>query len=920
MATLACKTRGNTSPQGKPRVYFCCHPADFSLYFETVSDEILALQNCAVFYPEGGEAAYTKELLADLAGMQLFVMPVTTRLLTTANPALEVAFCFALEHHIPVLPLMQERELGAHFNEKCGDLQYLDKQNDDPTAIPYEQKLRQYLDSVLVGDELAAQVRAAFDAYIFLSYRKKDRRYAQELMRLIHANEFCREIAIWYDEFLTPGENFNEAIREALEKSGLFVLAVTPNLVNEVNYIMTIEYPLAVEQGKPILPAEMVATDRRELADKYAGLPPCADAHDPLTLSSALAATLRQLAIRENDSDPRHNFFIGLAYLSGIDVEVDHARAVELIAGAAEAGVEEAIEKLVTMYREGLGVAQNSDEAIRWQKRLVDIREAAYGEEPERALDPLAFALWRLGELYEDTRRWAEAETTYNRLCEVLKRRPTKVGDFGRLVNFMGLGPLKLGCVYYAKGDLEKAKAYLDMASGWPHTANQAVAHQYLGHTCRDLGQLCDAVWNYLTSVKEWKRLADENPTPERQGTLAELYEQLGDMCMTAGSPELAQEWYGRSLPLRQVLAKASDRPQEQQALAECAERIRQAQGASEPERPAHPGALAKVCQHFGDMCKKDNDKQKAIVWYEKEAAFYREETRQTGKDNAWSLSAVYRCLGDLCREAGQRQAAISWYEQSKEVLASSGLKPSHEVLEVLGNLYREIGDRQRAIAYYEQWLAILKQPPQGREREDFARIYQGMGDVYRDTGARKAALDWYAKALSIRAALVKEESSTTAVYHLSIIQNRIGTLYREGENPQEGLVWLERCYTLRKVLLDKEKDSEKYKRALITVSSSLGKCAVELGDACRIDGKKQEAKTYYEKAVNAYETLSQLTDKAGDRKQLAVSYLKLALVWGTGWQDIVRYKALPIAEALHQAYPNDPDITNLYQGALRAL
>ena len=51
-------------------------------------------------------------------------------------------------------------------------------------------------------------------------------------MRLIHKNEFCRDIAIWYDEFLTPGENFNDAIKEALQKSGLFVLTVTPNLVN----------------------------------------------------------------------------------------------------------------------------------------------------------------------------------------------------------------------------------------------------------------------------------------------------------------------------------------------------------------------------------------------------------------------------------------------------------------------------------------------------------------------------------------------------------------------------------------------------------------------------------------------------------------------------------------------------------------
>jgi hypothetical protein len=37
---LSYKTRGNSSPQGKPKVYFACHPDDFSL-FEAISDDIL---------------------------------------------------------------------------------------------------------------------------------------------------------------------------------------------------------------------------------------------------------------------------------------------------------------------------------------------------------------------------------------------------------------------------------------------------------------------------------------------------------------------------------------------------------------------------------------------------------------------------------------------------------------------------------------------------------------------------------------------------------------------------------------------------------------------------------------------------------------------------------------------------------------
>ena len=164
--------------------------------------------------------------------------------------------------------------------DKFGELQYLNPYSTDLTEISYEEKLKRYLESVLIGDELADKIRAAFDAYVFLSYRKKDRKYAQELMRLIHMNEFCRDIAIWYDEFLTPGENFNESIIQAIQKSGLFVLTVTPNLVNEKNYVMTEEYPLAQKEGKIILPAEMVETNKSDLFSAFKNIPKCINARN----------------------------------------------------------------------------------------------------------------------------------------------------------------------------------------------------------------------------------------------------------------------------------------------------------------------------------------------------------------------------------------------------------------------------------------------------------------------------------------------------------------------------------------------------------------------------------------------------------------------------------------------------------------
>lgn len=395
------KTRGNSNPKGKPKVYFCCHSKDFNKYFKSISDEILNKQNCAIWYTDT-VVEHDEDYFVALKQMQLFIMPVTTNLLCTQNEALDIEFKFAIENHIPVLPLMQEGGLEELFNKKCGDLQFLDKQNTDITAISYNEKLEKYLSSILIGDELAEKIRAAFDAYVFLSYRKKDRKYAQKIMHLIHKNEFCRDIAIWYDEFLSPGENFNDSIKDALQKSGLFVLAVTPNLVNEPNYIMTTEYPMAKQEGKPILPIELVPTDRKQLSEKYEDIPNPADAHNEAELSEALLESIKRMAIKESDNSPEHNFFIGLAYLGGVDVEVNHERALALIISSAEAGVPEAMKKLAFMYKNGEGTSKNYQNVLKWNQKVLDYYIQTYGLKDlhtAAAIEDLAYTYFEMENL-----------------------------------------------------------------------------------------------------------------------------------------------------------------------------------------------------------------------------------------------------------------------------------------------------------------------------------------------------------------------------------------------------------------------------------------------------------------------------------------------------------------------------------------
>lgn len=412
MANFSYKTKGNTDPKGKPRVYFTCHPADFERYFEKILTDIFKTHDCAVYYTEDmAQPMDEAELEVGLGQMNLFVVPVTFRLLSQPNRAMDGDIAYAKQENIPILPFMMEAGIDEIYSkpDKFGQRQYLNPCSTDLTEISYESKLKKYLDSVLVSDEMAKRVRAAFDAYIFLSYRKKDRKYANELMKLIHKNRELRDIAIWYDEFLTPGESFVDSIQKALADSKLFALLVTPNLLEEPdgkpNFVMAEEYPAAVKAGKEILPAEMVPTDHGALTDKFPNIPDCADPQNDTAFRECLLQSLQKVAVTANDHDPEHNFLIGLAYLEGIDVEVNRERGIELLTKAAEAGLPEAMDKLYGFY----WTTYNDKMALFWAERAANYYIGRYGQShPETlaVLKNLASAYGRMENHQKETDLW----------------------------------------------------------------------------------------------------------------------------------------------------------------------------------------------------------------------------------------------------------------------------------------------------------------------------------------------------------------------------------------------------------------------------------------------------------------------------------------------------------------------------------
>ena len=424
MTELKVKTRGNASSQDKSKVYFTCHPDDMGKYFDKICEDIFKTYDCAVYYTEDmAEKIDETYRETDLGSMNLFAVPVTFKLLTTPNRAMDEDIAFAKEKYIPVLPFMMESSIDSIYAkpENFGEMQYLNPYSHDLTAISYEDKLKKYLTELFIDEETAKKVRAAFDAYIFLSYRKKDRHHANELMRLIHAKPEYRDIAIWYDEFLTIGESFKDNIDKMLSQSKLFTLLVTPNLLEDKNFVMEHEYPDARDAGMKILPAEMENTDKEVLAEKYIGLPNCVDPRNEAEFKARLAQTLFRIAKAENNNDdPEHNFLIGLAYLEGIDVEVNRERGIELITSAAEAELPEAMVKLYNMYNEGQYVAINYAKALYWIEKLYEFYKRTLGEEQHdtiTALNNIACTHTIMGS-YEKALELNEK--TYTLYCKVM--------------------------------------------------------------------------------------------------------------------------------------------------------------------------------------------------------------------------------------------------------------------------------------------------------------------------------------------------------------------------------------------------------------------------------------------------------------------------------------------------------------------
>ncbi|MBR2987577.1 MAG: toll/interleukin-1 receptor domain-containing protein [Clostridia bacterium] len=388
-----------------PKILFLSHPED-SPRMGVISgllSQVLPSAFC-FFRNEPSE----EEVSLVLSDVSLVAVAVTKRYLTEGSVARDTLVPMAHSLSIPTAFFLLDRFCEAEYARLYGSLEYLSPYHSPKDGLSYEDRVEAFVRSALSDEEERQEIKESFERSLFLSYRKKDRAAALSLMKWLHDLPGLSDVAIWYDDFLVPGEDFNKTIEEALLGADGFLLAVTPHLAEEGNYVMRCEYPAAKKSGKPILPITLAETDPASLQGLYEGLPASLDKNDPTATLTALRGALGD----RRDHTPHHRFCVALAYRYGILVERDPERSFAILERLANDGYAPAMLSLAEAHETGIGTRRDRDSAIMWYDAFLE-SEKKREDWDDGAIDRLLSAYFRRACLYEENEDHREASRAF---------------------------------------------------------------------------------------------------------------------------------------------------------------------------------------------------------------------------------------------------------------------------------------------------------------------------------------------------------------------------------------------------------------------------------------------------------------------------------------------------------------------------
>lgn len=248
---------------GIKTVFISAHPADRYEWLDGVVEAIEGTGECVAIYNHAPSDT-DKELPG---GIDVFVILASVKYFTWANSGYASEYAAAVRDKIKILPILIEGNQNTVdlVNMRLGKIQYIDATENKEFAM----------------SELAAHLTAKEREVdrtlpsVFISYRKRDSAELDTLVGELERFPESDKINVWYDKIIAPGENYSDSIMRELRGCDLFVLLVTPSILEAGNYVHRVEYKEAKALGKRIIAVEAKKTDRTCLQQMYDALPRC---------------------------------------------------------------------------------------------------------------------------------------------------------------------------------------------------------------------------------------------------------------------------------------------------------------------------------------------------------------------------------------------------------------------------------------------------------------------------------------------------------------------------------------------------------------------------------------------------------------------------------------------------------------------
>lgn len=466
--------------------------------------------------------------MSTISQMSLIIIYISKDFFEVDNYILEEICPIIKSNKIPMIPLVEEstEEFLEKYEKIFASTQYVSVGKEFPVEV-IKDKIKKKIHETLISAEKYDVIANNLPEKFFLSYRKKERRAALKIMNKIHSHNDLRNIPIWYDDLLTIGEDYNDEIDEKIVECSVFILMITDSVLEEGNYVREIEVPRAISLNKCIVPISMSKDINEEDIKKIFPDIPEILSIDDTKFSDKLLGRIKHTLNNISNRTCEQMYYLGLAYMYGVETERDYKVAFDILKSVAEKGYNASYDRIVYCLLNACGTEKDIDAAVMWQSKIVDLNKRKYMDAKEAGIN--------------SKKETKVSEETVSNFVEFLKQIS---------VYYHSLERLK--ALYFESDDkaneIETVKVMAEVATEWTKSYRPAVkekvkCYSWLVENCEDK----EYYFKYLENTIEDIEFHDgEDKTPN----IGSVFLELGKRYEDKGEYEDALTYYEKVLKI----------------------------------------------------------------------------------------------------------------------------------------------------------------------------------------------------------------------------------------------------------------------------------------------------------------------------------------------------------------------------------